>query len=70
MLLQVMALTRNIGINLQVIGQSYARDFSQGGIRLFRGCGKDPGTDPATLGTRLQGSGFTPVFDLVSPFSN
>src|SRR6188508_3392358 len=53
-LLQVVALTRDVGGDLDAVGEPDARDLAQRGVRLLRRGGVDAGADAAALRAPLQ----------------
>src|SRR5438270_10741547 len=57
MLLEVVALTRDVGGDLHAAGQPDAGDLAQRGVRLLRRVRVDAGADTPTLGRALQGGG-------------
>ena len=51
----VVIFTANIGNHLKSVGEPDLRDFTQGRVRLFRGCGVNPGTNASPLRAILKG---------------
>jgi hypothetical protein len=60
-LLKVMADTGDVGGDLHAVGQSYAGDLSESGIRLFGGCREYPDAHPALLRAVLECGGRLPL---------
>src|SRR4051812_50184269 len=53
-LLEVVALTGDVGRDLHAAGEADARDLAQRGVRLLRRVGVHAGADTAALGRALQ----------------
>src|SRR4051812_32029172 len=54
-LLEVVALARDVGGDLDTARQAHAGDLAEGGVRLLRGVGVHPGADATALRRALQG---------------
>src|SRR5687768_9410796 len=54
-LLEVVALTRDVSGDLDAAAQAHAGDLAEGGVRLLRGGGVDAGADATALRRSLQG---------------
>ena len=68
-LLQVVALARDIGVNLLAVGQADTSNLAHSRIRLLR-CGRvDTNTHTATLRARVQSGRFAGRFQRSAAFS-
>src|SRR3954453_13886169 len=56
-LLEVVALTRDVGRDLHAARQAHAGDLAEGGVRLLRRVGVHASADAAALGRALEGRG-------------
>src|SRR5262249_52396443 len=56
-LLQVVALTGDVGRDLDAARKAHASDLAQRRVRLLRGVGVNPGAHAAALGRALEGRG-------------
>ena len=54
MLLEVVALARDVGGDLDAVHEAHTGDLAEGGVRLLGGGGEDAGADAALLGVVLQ----------------
>src|SRR6195952_1932460 len=63
-LLQVVALARDVRGDLDLVREAHARDLAERGVRLLRGGRVDARADTASLGTPLEGRGLG-LLDLV-----
>src|SRR6266496_2062104 len=69
-LLEVVADTRNVGGDLDAIGEPHARYFAQRGIRLLRGLCEDADANAALLRAVLQGRTFGLADDFFAARAN
>ena len=69
-LLQVVALTRDVSIHLLGVGQTYTRHLTQCGIRFLRGRRVNTYTNATTLRTAVQSRALRLVHQFCSSFSN
>src|SRR5215471_11123039 len=65
-LLQIVALARDVADHLKAVGEAYLGDLTQGRVGLLRGRGVDPRAHPALLRTRLHVARLFAV-DLLGP---
>jgi len=56
-LLQVVALARDVGQNFKSVGQTHLGHLAQSGVGLLGGGGVDPETHALALGARVEGRG-------------
>jgi len=56
-LLEIMALSGNIGCHLDAVGQPNAGNFAQSRVRLFRCGGINTSANAPSLGTTVEGRG-------------
>src|SRR5262245_30891982 len=60
-LLEIMALARNVTGHFELIGETHARHFAQRRVRLLRRRGVDAPTNPPLLRAGLQGRHLVPL---------
>jgi hypothetical protein len=68
-LLEIMALTRDISDDFHLVGKAHLGYLTESGVRLLRGGGVHAGTNATTLRTCIQSSGFALGADNLSSFS-